>query len=63
MAEDTAAILQDRFTEYDLVRALSRQDISPELVRVLSIDEAARLLQRGTLYPGSTPKTAKKRQR
>jgi hypothetical protein len=60
MAEDTAAILQDRLTEYGLVRALSRQDISPELVRVLSIDEAARLLQRGMLYPGSTPKTAKK---
>ena len=60
MAEDTAAILQDRLTEYGLVRALSRQDISPELVRVLSIDEAARLLQRGMPYPGSTPKTAKK---
>jgi hypothetical protein len=35
MAEDTAAILQDRLTEYGLVRALLRQDISPELVRVL----------------------------
>ena len=60
MAKGTAAILQDRLTEYGLVRALSRQDISPELVRVLSIDEAARLLQRGMLYPGSTLKTAKK---
>ena len=59
MAEDTATILQDRLTEYGLVRALSRQDISPELVRVLSIDEAARLLQ-SMLYPGSTLKTAKK---
>ena len=61
MAEGpTAAILQDKLTEYGLVRTLSRQDISPELVRMLSVDEAARLLQRGMLYPGSTPKTAKK---
>jgi hypothetical protein len=56
----TAAILQDRLTERGLVRALSRQDISPELVGVLSVDEAAQLLQRGLLYPGSTQKTAKK---
>jgi hypothetical protein len=58
--ESTAAILQDKLTEYGLVRTLSRQDISPELVRVLSVEEAVRLLQRGMLYPGSTPKTAKK---
>ncbi len=58
--ESTAAILQDKLTEYGLVRTLSRHDISPELVRMLSVDEAARLLQRGILYPGSTPKTAKK---
>jgi hypothetical protein len=58
--ESTAAILQDKLTEYGLVRALSRQDISPELVSVLSVEEAARLLQRGMLYPGSTSKTAKK---
>jgi hypothetical protein len=58
--ESTAAILQDKLTEYGLLRTLSQQDVSPELVRMLSIDEAARLLQRGMLYPGSTPKTAKK---
>ena len=60
--------LRDRQRQYcrtdspnrGLVRALSRQDISPELVRVLSVDEAAQLLQRGLLYPGSTHKTAKK---
>jgi hypothetical protein len=56
----TGEILQERLTEYGLVRTLSRQDISPELIRVLSVDEAARLLQRGMLYPGSTHKTAKK---
>ena len=61
MAEaSTADILQDRLTEYGLVRTLSRQDISPELVRVLSVDEAARMLQRGMLYHGSSPKTAKR---
>jgi hypothetical protein len=61
MAEElTAEILQDKLTENGLVRALSRQDISPELVRRLSVDEAARLLQRDMLYLGSTPKTAKK---
>lgn len=60
VAETTAAKLQDKLTEYGLVRTLSRQDISPELVRMLSVDEAARLLQRGMLYPGSTSKTAKK---
>ena len=58
--ESTAAILQEKLTEYGLIRSLSRQDISLELVRTLSVDEAARLLQRGLLYPGSTPKTAKK---
>jgi hypothetical protein len=58
--QSTAAVLQDKLTEYGLVRALSQQDVSPELVRLLSIDEAARSLQRGLLYPGSTSKTAKK---
>ncbi len=61
MAEKpTAAILQDKLTEHGLVRTLSRQDISPELLRMPSVDEAARLLQRGMLYPGSAPKTAKR---
>lgn len=59
MAEETTATkLQDKLTEYGLARTLSRQDISPELVRMLSVDEAARLLQRGMLHPGSTPKAA-----
>jgi hypothetical protein len=61
MAEvSTAEILQDRLTEYGLVRTLARQDISPDLVRRVSIEEAGQLLQRGMLYPGSTHKTAKK---
>jgi len=50
--ESTAATLQDKLTEYGLVRTLSQQDVSPELVRLLSIDEAARLLQRGTAVSG-----------
>jgi hypothetical protein len=58
--ESTGAMVQHKLTETGLVRALSRQDISPELVRILSVDQAARLLQRGMLYPGPTPKTAKK---
>jgi len=56
----TADVLQERLTEHGLVRTLARQDISPELVQRLSVDEAARLLERGMLYPGSTHKTAKK---
>jgi hypothetical protein len=61
MAEaSTAEILQDRLTENGLVRTLARQDISPDLVRMVSIEEAGQLLQRGMLYPGSTHKTAKK---
>jgi hypothetical protein len=61
MAEvSTAEILQDRLTEYGLVRTLARQDISPDLVRRVSIEEAGQLLQRGMLYPGSTHATAVK---
>ncbi len=60
MAErSTAATLQGELTEHGLARALGRQDISPELVRQLTIEEAARVVQRSILGPGPTPKAKK----
>ena len=60
MAErSTAATLQDKLTEHGLARTLGRQDFSPELVRELTIEEAARVVQRSILGPGPTPKAKK----
>jgi hypothetical protein len=44
MAEELTAaeLLQDRLTEFGLVRVLSRQDVSPEIVKELPLEEAAR---------------------
>jgi hypothetical protein len=55
----TAAVLQDKLTEHGLARTLGRQDVSPQLVRELTIEEAARVVQRSILGPGSTPRAAK----
>ncbi|WP_448029671.1 hypothetical protein [Bradyrhizobium liaoningense] len=47
MAEQsTASVLQNTLTEHGLARALARQDVSPEFVRAVSVEEAARHLQR-----------------
>ncbi|UVO34494.1 hypothetical protein KUL72_23745 [Bradyrhizobium arachidis] len=54
-----AATLQGKLTEHGLTRTLGRQDVSPELVRELTIEEAARVVQRRILGPGPTPKAPK----
>jgi hypothetical protein len=59
-ASSTAEILQDNLTERGLVRELARQDISPQLVHVLPIEEAARLLQRQEAHPSKGRKSGKK---
>lgn len=47
MAErSTASVLQNTLTEYGLSRTLARQDVSPQFVRAVSVEEAARQLQR-----------------
>jgi hypothetical protein len=38
--------LQNKLTEYALARALAKQDVSPQIVRELSPEQAARLLER-----------------
>jgi hypothetical protein len=57
--KSTAAILQNKLTEYGLARTLARHDVSPQLVRVMSVDDAARLLQRSMRPPGSASKAPK----
>jgi hypothetical protein len=42
----TAELLRENLTEYGLVRILAREDIAPELVRKLPVEEAARAVQR-----------------
>ena len=57
-----SATLQTQFTEYGLIRALARQDISPGIAR-LPVPEAARILQHQFTPRGSSPhsrKTAKR---
>jgi hypothetical protein len=56
----TAQILQRKLTEQGLVRTLAKQDVSPQLVHRLSIEEAARALQRGMAHPGASHKLARK---
>jgi hypothetical protein len=56
----TAQILQRKLTERGLVRTLAKQDVSPQLVHMLSIEEAARALQRGMAHPGASHKLARK---
>jgi hypothetical protein len=56
----TAKILQEHLTERGLVRILASQDVAPELVRNLSVDEAARAVQRSLRPPAPMVKKAKK---
>jgi hypothetical protein len=42
----TAELLRKNLTEYGLVRILAREDIAPELVRTVPVDEVARAVQR-----------------
>jgi hypothetical protein len=55
----TAELLQDRLTEHGLVRVLSRQDVSPDIVKELPLDEAARLVQQ-SFVPSPVARPAKK---
>lgn len=60
MAErSTAAILQGKLTEHGLARTLGRQDVSPEFLRELTIEEAARVVQWSIIGSGPTPKAPK----
>jgi hypothetical protein len=57
----TAELLQDRLTENGLVRVLSRQDVSPNIVKELPLEEAARLIQQSFApSPRGSTKKAKK---
>ena len=58
--ESTAELLRENLTEYGLVRILAREDIAPELVRKLPVEEAARAVQRGMAPLGTDPRVAKK---
>jgi hypothetical protein len=58
--ESTAEVLRDKLTEQGLVRELARQDISPRLIHMRSIEEAARALEKGIEHPSVTPELAKK---
>jgi hypothetical protein len=58
--ESTAELLRENLTEYGLVRILAREDIAPELVRKLPVEEAARAVQRGMAPLGTGPRVAKK---
>jgi hypothetical protein len=57
-ASSTAAVLRKNLSELGLVRVLARHDVSPTIVKRLSPEDAARLLQR-RLSPGPV-KFAKK---
>ena len=57
MAEQsTASVLQNTLTEYGLSRALARQDVSPQFVREVSVEVAARQLQRRLTHRGVVKK-------
>jgi hypothetical protein len=60
MAErSTASILQNTLTEYGLSRTLARQDVSPQFVREVSLEVAARHLQRRLTHRGVAKKAKK----
>jgi hypothetical protein len=57
MAErSTAAVLQNSLTEYGLSRTLARQNVSPQFVREVSVEVAARHLQRQWTHRGVAKK-------
>jgi hypothetical protein len=56
----TAKILRENLTERGLVRILASQNVAPQIVRYLSVEEAARQLQRGLRQPTPAVKRAKK---
>jgi hypothetical protein len=51
----TAELLRENLTEYGLVRILAREDVAPELVRKLPVEEAARAVQRSMTPLGTLP--------
>ena len=55
----TASVLQNTLTEYGLARTLARQDVSPQFVRAVSVEEAARRLQRQFANGGASKKAKK----
>lgn len=64
MAErSTALVLQNTLTEHGLSRTLARQDVSPQFVRAVSVEEAARQLQRQLTHHRGTSRKAKKASR
>jgi D-alanyl-D-alanine carboxypeptidase len=58
--EPTAAeLLQERLTERGLVRVLAQQDVAPEIVKEVPLEEAAQLIQQ-SFAPSSAPRPTKK---
>jgi hypothetical protein len=57
----TALVLQARLTAHGLSRTLARQDVSPQFVREVSVEEAARQLQRQLTPRGASPPKASRK--
>jgi hypothetical protein len=60
-APSTARVLQDRLTERGLARSLAKQDVSPQLVHVLSIEQAARASAKRSMGHSKPPRASVKK--